>query len=721
MARPKQYWPLLLVLVPVVVAWFGWLGGGALTIDIGSITDQSVVWNFYDRESNEADDYRWSTREAQISLPASVLPGVVALRGAVAPDGTTVTLSLGGRGTVELPEREGPPEMRRYLLLFPHDSDSLGWTTLQIDAERNSVVGVEQRDIGMLVADVTVEPLERPWSVGALLAETPPVLLFALFGGMALLLLFCLRTVGVGWFLATLLSQATGILLVFVWAWQPLWVQPFVLNMLFILLALAGLFWWLHQIVARQVLTLPWLLVVLVAVSGVIPLYLYLKYGLELWMHPANLPILAMGAALLVSFVPRQVRMPLVGVMGAAIVGYGLATFSGAILKDYATDFTALFRGARSFLNGDPLYNLEHIRTNHLGDTYKYPPFFVFLMGPITGLPYVHAILVWHLFNTLLLLVALGLLWRWSGQPLRSWSTVGLIYVVLAFKPVVDTISSGQADILMLVSLAAALLVLAGDRWGWWGAILAFPAAVKLYTGYLLIHAVALRQWRALAAFAASFTLLALLAVLVFGWPVHQVFLFEVLPNIGGGTAWVENQTINGLLNRLVADRIGLIPDGGGLVTLLTYGSALLLTALTFWRVQRMPADMGFGLWIVTLLIILPIAWMHYQAILVIPLYQLFVRLERQSIALDARSLLLYALAWMLLCYGNQWTFFDRTMYEGPLWTLLLSYKLYGLLLLWGAIAYDPTARTVTPRQVEMRSQLLGSYQSGKPESRSPV
>jgi hypothetical protein len=32
-------------------------------------------------------------------------------------------------------------------------------------------------------------------------------------------------------------------------------------------------------------------------------------------------------------------------------------------------------------------------------------------------------------------------------------------------------------------------------------------------------------------------------------------------------------------------------------------------------------------------------------------------------------------------------------MYEGPFWTLLLSYKLYGLLLLWAALAFDPTAR----------------------------
>jgi hypothetical protein len=187
-----------------------------------------------------------------------------------------------------------------------------------------------------------------------------------------------------------------------------------------------------------------------------------------------------------------------------------------------------------------------------------------------------------------------------------------------------------------------------------------------------------------------------LLSVAALGWPVHATFLFEVLPNIGGGTAWVENQTINGFLNRFTISHIGLLPGESTLVRVLTYAGALLCTGLTFWRARHMPPAAGFGLWLVTLLIILPVAWMHYAAVLLIPFYQLFVRLEQQppqENALPWRVLLLYALAWLLLCCGNQWTFFDRTMYDGPLWVLVLSYKLYGLLLLWFALAFDPTAR----------------------------
>jgi hypothetical protein len=138
-----------------------------------------------------------------------------------------------------------------------------------------------------------------------------------------------------------------------------------------------------------------------------------------------------------------------------------------------------------------------------------------------------------------------------------------------------------------------------------------------------------------------------------------------------------------------------LQPGESLLVRGLTYLGALLCSVATALRVRHMTPEAGYTLWIVALLIIVPIAWMHYLALLVIPWYHLLVRLERAEqhgqAWLSWRSLLCYCLAWMLLCYGNQWSFFDRT-WHGPLWVLLLSFKWYGLLLLWVALAFDPTA-----------------------------
>ncbi|GIV98173.1 MAG: hypothetical protein KatS3mg057_2830 [Herpetosiphonaceae bacterium] len=231
------------------------------------------------------------------------------------------------------------------------------------------------------------------------------------------------------------------------------------------------------------------------------------------------------------------------------------------------------------------------------------------------------------------------------------------------------------------------------------GAFLALPTAIKIYPAYLLIHGAALRRWRSLAAFAGASAALLILSIVVLGLDIHRMYFFEVFSTIGGGTSWVENQTINGFLNRLVTPGFVIFqPDTPGFIRICAYLAGGLVSLITFMRVQKMQPDAGFGLWIVALLLVLPAAWIHYQAILLIPLYQLLVRIERSPGALSWRVLLLYCLAWALLASGNQWTFFDKTLH-GPIWALFLSYKFYGLLLLWLALLFDATARTTTVAQ----------------------
>lgn len=724
---PRSWLTWFVWCIPVVLICLAWQMRDAIRVDIGSSDDPSVVQGFHRREQGITDTfqpytYRWSEPEARLIFPARPLPGVLELRGSVPPDGTQITLSPGTRLHVDLPTSHGVEAVRRYQLLWPDESDGLGWVQVGIHAWRPEKQ-VERRSLGMLVAGATLA------SVQDISLRFPPLLLLVILASFPPLLNLFLRRCGLKAMPSMTLALLIGSVGIVLWGWQPWWIQPFVLNCLFALLSLTGMVWWMQQVVAMSAPTVrippsASFLLLLVVCSGLIPLYLLIKYGfnpalsqsqlIALWLHPLNLPVVAMVAGLALPWSSGRFRRVLLSVIVASLLIYGVERYAGAIGKDYATDFTAMFRGVRSFVQGGALYNLEHIRTNHLGDTYKYPPFFVFLMAPIVGLRYEGAILVWHLVNATLLIVAGWLLWRWSGLPLRSWSTLGLLCMLLTFKPVVDTLGNGQADILILASLAAALLTLKHAQWEWWGVLLTFPAAIKLYPAYLLVHGVALRRWRSLVAYGGAFALLYLISVVVLGRDVHTTFVYEVMPAIGGGTAWVENQTINGFLNRLTASQITLAPDEPGLVRWLTALSAILLSGWTLLRVQHLEPDAGFGLWIVTMLVILPIAWMHYQAILLIPFYQVLVRIELwgQSAAGTQpgnhlsdywRSLLLYTLAWMLLCYGNQWTFFDRTMH-GPVWALLLSYKLYGLLLLWFALAYDPIATQSCIREWAVRA-----------------
>ncbi|NJP07585.1 MAG: DUF2029 domain-containing protein [Chloroflexaceae bacterium] len=675
----------LLWVLPALIAWIGWHAETSTTIDIGSSGDSALLTNFHEPESGLTDTYqwytyRWSRPGAQVTLPAHALPAVLTLRGTVPADGTQVSLDLGTAVSVDLPQQTSLA-VRRYHVLWPADSDMLGWAHITIDAQQPAQ-RAENRSLALLLANITLTSVDGP-------LRLPPLLAWLLLILLAPLLLWLSQQARLPRTLSLVLALLAGCSVTWLWAWQPWWVQPFLPNMGLALLALLALLGWMRLVWARVYWQpLPRLLLLLVVASGLIPLYLLLKYDLALWLNPVNLPIGAMLLGLLLPFAPAKAQPLLAAGIALVLLLYGLDRYQGAILKGYSTDFTALFRGVHAFLHGGQLYNFEHIRSNSLGDTYKYPPFFVLVLGPFSFLTYDPALQAWHLFNLALLLLAAWLLWRSGGQPLRSWSTLGLLYLLFSFKPLVDTLGQGQADILLLVSLAAALLALQQGRWSWWGACLALPSVIKLYPAYLLLHGLVWQRWQAVLAFAASIIVLTLLSIGLLGWPVHATFAFEVLPLIGGGTAWAENQTFNGWFNRLFTDEIALRPDEPGPARYLTYLAALVVTGLTWWRVRAMPLLDGMGLWIVAMLLVLPIAWMHYQALLVIPFYQLFLRLERDQQPWRWSTVLLYTLAWLLLCYGNQWTFFDRT-YAGPLWAALLSYKFYGLLLLYAAIATE--------------------------------
>ncbi|MDP9314891.1 MAG: DUF2029 domain-containing protein [Chloroflexota bacterium] len=686
----------LLLCVPLLLACLLWQRGSATTIDIGIPGDQDILQGFYERETNAAETYRWTQQAAAIQLPGTYLPGTIGLRGTVAPGDTLVQIRLGDRSQVTLPSGDGI-SLRSYHLLAPAWADTWGWSTLNITVQQTQE-RIEERTLGLLLTSVWLHTM-RPITL-------LPLVILGILGLLPLVFALCARFVGLGERPSILLGLLFGLITVGIWHTRPLWIQQYLPMWLPVLIGLGGLLLWMRSASTRlKYGPTASMLTIFVVSAGLIPLYLLLKYGLHTALHWHNLPVLAMLVALPLPFVRVHARRALLAVAVIAVIGYGLMHFYDAVRVDYATDFKPLFRGPRSLLDGGNLYDLEAIHANHLGTTYKYPPFFVLVMGPLTDLSFSAAIHIWRAFNSILIVVSAWLLWRWSGRPLRSWSTLALIYMVLAFQQLMDTLGYAQVDIIVLAGLAAALWSLGRQRWTWWAVALAVPAAIKLYPAYLVVHGVALRRWQSLLAFLVAFGALAALSILFLGLDVHVTYVREVLPLIGGGTAWIENQTLNGFLNRLSGAPIKLQPDPLKVVRSLTYFGALLLTVLTWARVQRLTPTAGFGLWMVTMLMLLPAAWIHYQVILLIPFYQAFVRSEHSPDDVAWHSLVLYALAWLLLCYGNQWTFFDNKLH-GPIWSLVLSYKFYGLLLLWWGIAYDPSARSVW-EEIGSRKQTL--------------
>ncbi len=235
----------ILWLLPAGLVTLGWNLPGITSLDIGSGSDVSVIQGFYAPEWNDTDSYRWSQPEATLTLPANHLPGVLTLRGMVAPDGTRVTLVLGEQDRVELPSASNPPMVRHYQLLWPAATNAQGNVQLTISA-RLPQQTVESRPLAMALTDIQIRSVAGAW-------QMPPQLPLLGLGLLAPLLGIGLWLGGVPWRLSLGISLTVCSVLVGMWIWQPLIIQPVLYDINMLLRAGALWRWWLAMQVIGMV------------------------------------------------------------------------------------------------------------------------------------------------------------------------------------------------------------------------------------------------------------------------------------------------------------------------------------------------------------------------------------------------------------------------------------------------------------------------------------
>jgi hypothetical protein len=691
--------PLLAALVALLAAWAGWLLAGPLRLDVGRPMDTAFVQGWYERETGVHGTYRWSSPEATIDLPAVPGPAVLSMRMVGRPEGTDVQLSVDDwqAGTIRL-----EPEFARIYRFLTPGGSATGFTTIRLHGP--NVPGIDAEDTRQLTAlldSAEVRPLGR----------TPLPPLTALLPALCALIGFgLLRLLGLRPRLALGIATLTGLGLGVAWGWARLWVAPFLLptavGALVVLVLLAAV---RRAIGWNQPVRGPALLGACAVFGGLIPIFTFVRYDWQNPTHWHNLPLLliplGLGLCRTQNAGGQEDRSRRSG-GGSSVLGSQCSVLTGLIIfvagayaagmlwvvmaTDYGRDFHAIYEGVSDYVRGiAPLYNLAALRANPLDALYKYPPSFALLFAPFAGPSFVPALYAWRIVNGILLIVAAWALLRAYNLRLRSWAGAGLLLLLFLLRPIPDALRYGQLDVLLLALLALGLLALRRERWGWMGAAIGVAAAIKLYPAYLIGLALIRRKPWALAGATLAGGAIGLASLAFPGWATWQLFLSEVLGATGVGTAWVENQTFNGFLNRLLSpERIDLRPDGGGMLRVATYVWFAAGTALTFWLSRPgggMRVDIAYGLWITALLLVLPAAWFHYQVILLIPLFQAFVLAEERAAGLAWPAVAAYALAWGLLAHGNMWTFYHAALY-GPYWQLILSYKFYAILLLYAAI-----------------------------------
>ncbi|RRR78239.1 MAG: DUF2029 domain-containing protein [Candidatus Viridilinea halotolerans] len=390
-----------------------------------------------------------------------------------------------------------------------------------------------------------------------------------------------------------------------------------------------------------------------------------------------------------------QVARPILLILaGAALlnIGWGL-TFA---FSREAPDLLILYRGAQSWLAGGSFYDLEAVLTNHFGHVFKVPPFYGMFFVPLVDRIDATTTLLLHRIMNTLLIGATALVWlRMWRIPLWSLTAAGLL-ILLDFRPLFDTLAFGQIDIVLLFLLTLALWALREERDGVAGALVAAGTLLKIYPLILLAFFVLKGRWRALGGFVLGMVILNGLAIAAIGWEEHRIYLFDVLPSIGGTTPWIENQTISGFIARLGAPATAAAIFHNPLLEMIGTGLSALVVlaalALTLRpaTVQSSHFALQYSLFLLLMVLTVPTAWMHYQTLLLVPFATLVLHFRERQITLGMALLL--GISFGLIAFGNQWSFQDREI-VGLLSVLGVSYKFYGMLILAGVMGAVCTRR----------------------------
>jgi hypothetical protein len=275
---------------------------------------------------------------------------------------------------------------------------------------------------------------------------------------------------------------------------------------------------------------------------------------------------------------------------------------------------------------------------------------------------------------------------RWRpGDRMAQWS-LGLLAVgvCLIYYPMVRAFYLGQIQTWLNCWLIWACYFWMKDRRLISGLLIGAACLFKPQLGLFLIWAVLRREWRFLAGWAAIVVPGELAALTFFGLANHLDYL-KTLSFLGRhGEIYHANQSVNGLLNRLVGAPEGtLVWDAHGFPPyrpIVYYGT--LLTSLAFlafglFRFIRRKATtvIDFMLAAITFTIASPIAWEHHYGFMPVVFAVAFVRLLAMP---SGRHLALLGIAFTLSASYLPEEFLPANGFG----SLAQSYVFFGILLL---------------------------------------
>jgi hypothetical protein len=254
---------------------------------------------------------------------------------------------------------------------------------------------------------------------------------------------------------------------------------------------------------------------------------------------------------------------------------------------------------------------------------------------------------VLNVFFFFILAFTSGLIAVVSFKNLFSLSSIAQVLLFslgflmpFVFYPVIHALNMGQVQIWIDAFIALAVLAWLKDRKTVAGGLVAATCVLKPQAGLLLVSSVAARDWSFVRGFLIVGTMIASVSIYRFGWDNHFQYL-DVLTFLSRhGESFYANQSLMGLLHRMVGNGPNLVWDAHRFPVFIAWIywvsslASLMLFLFLIWvafHVGHRRDIAGFAFALISVILAAPIVWEHhYGAVLPFFMPLLALALSRQ-------------------------------------------------------------------------------------------
>ncbi len=261
------------------------------------------------------------------------------------------------------------------------------------------------------------------------------------------------------------------------------------------------------------------------------------------------------------------------------------------------------------------------------------PPFFAFLIYPLSYLDYQTSLLTWLSLSIACGILAICLVPKiFNLEKNRFLIALTATLAFFAYYPTLINIQFGQLAPFLMPLVFSAWWAARSKKLWLVGLLLGIVASIKLFFGLFALYFLVRREWRALAWFSGTIIICFLLPLTIFHFHEYIAY-YKTLVHIHWYTSnW--NASLLGFIQRIFGGNneknipLILLPTLSRIIYWLLSG-LLIAGLITYLRPtdridSQIKCDLDFSLTLTMMLLLAPLGWIYYFPFLFIPFVVLF-------------------------------------------------------------------------------------------------